>query len=240
MTWLDKIIDAFRKVKLADAAPAPETKPGVEIDALAAAGQRAADAMLRLWQRDIFDPPIGSKHPRAAECLAEIERIIKRNGWAFATPYRGNGPPQWCGFTAGDAWATAGLDPSWLPSFFASTYRLMLWATYQRFDRKSKANPAPASGDRRLYVDLTKPLKIVPRAGDIVIVGDGDPKVGDHVTVCIDYDSAARSFDTISGNGGGVGPHGDRREGVSRRTYTIGAAGYRPMWLVRPAASDLV
>jgi hypothetical protein len=202
------------------------------------AGRKAAAEMERLWRMDIFDPPIGSHHPRARECLAVIEGIIVRNGWAWATPYRGNSPPQWCGFTAGDAWAEAGLDPTWLPAYFASTYRLKLWATYERFDRKSKDNPRPQGADLRLYVDLTKPLTIEPRAGDIVIVGDGNPSVGDHVTVCMGYANGV--FDTVAGNAGGVGPNGDRREGISRREYRVGSSGYRPMWMVRPAASDIV
>ena len=211
-------------------------------DKLEEAGKRVAAEAERMWKLDIFDPPIGSTHPRASECLGVIAGIIRRNGWDWALPYRGNGPPQWCGMFAGDCWREAGLDPSWLATYFASTYRLTLWSTYQKFDQKSKPNPKPAAGaPRRLQADLTArgwDEYVEPRAGDIIIVGDGDPRVGDHVTVCMSYWKGV--FDTISGNGGGVGPKGDKREGISRRSYAIGQTGYKPLWLIRPSVSDLL
>lgn len=210
---------------------------------LEAAGLEAAANMVRLWDQDIFDPKIGSTEPRAPYCLKQIEQIIKANGWSWALPYRGDGPPQWCGMTAGYAWYLAGLDPSWLQAYFASTIRLQCWATYQRWDRKAKANPKPEKPDR-VYFDLrhfqAMPMTLKPRAGDIVIVGDGDPSFGDHVTVCIGWDESTRTFDTISGNGGGAGPNGDRRQGVSRQNYRIGQGGYAPMFLIRPGESDLI
>lgn len=203
------------------------------------AGQEAAAVAIRMWELDIFDPPRGSTHPRARMCLDAIEGIIARNGWAWALPYKGDGPPQWCGMFAGDCWRAAGLDKDWLPAYFASTYRLMMWATYQKFDRKSKPNPRPEAGER-VYMNLQRSWReaVVPRAGDVVIVGDGDPKVGDHVTICIGYKDGV--FDTISGNGGGLGPNGDKREGVSRRDYTVDGKGYRAQWLIRPAEVDLI
>lgn len=216
----------------------PTCRQELPVDKLEEAGKRAAAEMERLWNLDVVDFPVGSPHPHAADSLAVIEQIIRTNGWGFALPYRGNGPPQWCGMAAGAAWAAAGLDPSWLATYFASTYRLALWAKYERFDIKGKQNPAPPIGwARRLYVDLTKPFTAAPRAGDIVIVGDGNPAVGDHVTICMSYGYGA--FDTISGNGGGRGPRGNYREGISRRIYTIGSSGYRPLWLIRPSLTDL-
>lgn len=220
----------------------PTCHQELPVDKLEEAGKRAAAEMERLWKLDIIDPPIGSKHPRAPECLAVIEKIIKINGWDWALPYRGNGPPQWCGMTAGAAWASAGLDPSWLPTYFASTYRLALWAKYERFDAKGKQNPHPSVAwpKRRYYVNVAYnvPNTVTPRTGDILIVGDGNPQVGDHVTIVMAYDDGC--FDTISGNGGGFGPHGDVREGISRRSYRIGSSGYRPLWLIRPSVTDLL
>jgi hypothetical protein len=211
-------------------------------DALVHAGVLAAAAAERAWKLDIFDPPKGSKHSRAPECLGVINGIIRRAGWGFATPYRGNGQPQWCGMFAADCWRDAGIDPTWFATYWASTYRLLLWARYKRFSATAKANPAPADpSDRRLAVNLEAGLvDVTPRPGDIVIVGDGEPDEGDHITVAMGFDSRTFAIDTISGNGGGVGPRGDRREGISRRTYTIGSSGYRPMWLIRPAFGDLV
>jgi len=222
-------------------------------DKLEEAGRKASAYMEELWKMDIFDPPKGSSHARAKFCLDAISDIIAYNGWSWALPYRWDGDKdlQWCGMTAGRAWGEAGLDTTWLRDYFASTWRLHAWATYQRWQAKAKANPAPQGvtspiawreGARRLLVDIRRgvPEDVEPRLGDIVIVGDGDPRVGDHVTVNMGYDAAEKTFDTISGNGGGVGPRGNKREGVSRRDYTIGAPGYRPLWLVRPALSDLL
>jgi hypothetical protein len=216
----------------------------VNLDALELAGLSAVAEAERLWALDIIDPPIGSTHPRAAESLAVINAIIKTNGWAGNVKYLGNGPPQWCGMFAGACWAKAGLDPAWLASYWASTYRIGLWARYKRFSPASKPNPIPMTGvPRRLIarLDRGKPLSFVPRAGDIVIVGDGEPDDGDHVTLNVRYDSVRRVFETLSGNGGGGGPRGNKREGISRRDYGIDAGtGYRAMWLVRPAPSDLI
>jgi hypothetical protein len=209
-------------------------------DKLEEAGNKAADALEALWNLDVFDPPIGSSHPRARFCLNIIETIIRNNNWDWALPYRGDGPPQWCGMTAGAVWFEAGLDQSWLATYFASTYRLKLWATYQRFDTRGKQNPPPTGRDRRLYVDLRSRFVVEPRRGDIVIVGDGNPETGDHVTVNMGYDPVTKTFDTISGNGGGLGPRGDARQGISRKKYRVGRTGYAPMYLIRPAVTDLL
>lgn len=219
---------------------------GAEVDKLEEAGRKAAAFMEELWKQDIFDPPKGSSHPRAKFCLDTINDIIAYNGWSWVLPYRWDGDKdlQWCGMTAGRAWGEAGLDTSWLVDYFASTWRLHSWATYQRWKAKAKANPAPVLNqlDRRLLVDIRKgvPDSVDPRLGDIVIVGDGDPRVGDHVTVNMGYNATKKTFDTISGNGGGVSPRGTKNNGVSRRDYTIGQSGYKPMWLIRPALSDLL
>lgn len=214
----------------------------VDDDKLTRFGELAAQRMEVLWKLDIFDPKIGSKHSRAKFCLKEIEKIIRANGWSWALPYRGDGFPQWCGMAAGYAYAQAGFDTTWLRDYFASTHRLYCWAKYQNFNQRSKPNPRPPATveDRRLYVDLRKPFTCKPRRGDIVIVGDGNPDVGDHVTVNMGYDPVTKTFDTISGNGGGVGPKGHWRQGVSRRDYKIGAEGYAPMFLIRAASSDLL
>ncbi len=212
------------------------------IDALTHAGELARDAALKLWTLDIFDPPHGDTRPRTPECLAVINEIITANGWGGNVKYTGNGNPQWCGFFVGKCWRDAGLDSSWLASYFASTYRLTLWARYVRFSSTSKANPIPHEPqDRRRMAALTprkEPL-FPPRAGDIVIVGDGEPAEGDHITLCVGYDPSRRIFDTISGNGGGVGPKGDKREGISRREYAIDYGGYRAMFVIRPGFGDL-
>lgn len=212
-------------------------------DALLLAGERAAAAALKLWTLDIYDPPHGDTRPRTPECLAVINEIITACGWGGNVDYRGNGPPAWCIMFAGKCWRDAGIDPSWLSSYWASTYRLQLWASYQRFSSTSKPNPLPADrDDRRRLMSLSpsRALSWLPRLGDVVIVGDGKPAEGDHGTICMGYDDSRRVFDTISGNGGGLGPHGDQREGISRREYAIDHGGYRAMFVIRPAFGDLM
>lgn len=216
-------------------------------DALELAGQRSLAEMLRLWSLDIVDYRRGS-HPRAAECLEVISQIIDFNGWLPAGGYLGgNSSPQWCGMSAGWCWAKAGLDPRWLRVWFASTLRLLAWARYQQWN--AHLNPRPRGGDVRRCVKLAPrmPIAFEPRAGDIVIVGAGtDPRgkpqpEGAHVTICHEYDAAKRVFSTVSGNGGGLGPHGGpAREGVSARDFAIDTGTYKAMWIVRPAFGDLL
>lgn len=208
---------------------------------------------MRDWNRDIFDPPIGSKHPRAAECCAHIDGVIKRNGWGFALPhgrYIGNAPPQWCGMQTGDWWREAGLEPKFLPWGWASTLRLGCFFSYRPWNNYK--NPRPTNGDLRLWGKLEpgKPLPFDPQAGDVVIVGSGVVEYGPdkgkpqpegaHVTIGVGFDATKRAFDTISGNGGGVGPHGDHREGISRATYAIDTGHRKAMWIGRVAFGDLL
>lgn len=214
-------------------------------DALELAGQRARDEMTRLWSLDIIDPPRGSRDPRAPQSLQIINEIIRVSGWTFALPdgmYHGNGSPQWCGMTAGYAWRAAGLDPRMLQVWWASTDRLLAWASYQSFSGHANTKRPAAPADRRLLQGLHSgaALSFVPRAGDVVIVGDGKRASGQHVTVCVEYDAEARRFSTLSGNGGGVGPKGDRREGISARDFSIDEGGYRALWVIRPAFGDLL
>ncbi len=211
-------------------------------DALTRAGELAAAEIERIWKLDIIDPKRGSKDPRAKASLAEINRIIVRSGWGKPGEYKHNGKPQWCGMAAGDAWTTAGLDPAWLRVFWASTDRLVAWGGYKPFNGHANAKMPAVPGDRRVLVKVFpgRPLTIVPRVGDVAIVGDGDRVTGDHVTVSMGYDPARRVFDTISGNGGGVGPDGRSREGVSRKDYSIDTGDRRVMWIVRPAFGDLL
>ena len=215
------------------------------MDALTRAGELAAQRAEFLWKLDIIDPPVGSTDPRAKKSLEVINAIIDRNGWGVNVDYKGNGPPQWCGMFDGYCWSDAGLDPAWLVDYFASTLRLVsCWARYRKFKPTSKPNLPPTdANDRRLLVKLErgKPVKAEIRRGDMLIVGDGDPDEGDHASIVMGWDPVDRKFDTISGNGWGVGPHGDQREGISRRYYRVDVmSGYRAMWIIRPSFGDLL
>lgn len=202
-------------------------------EALALAGQRAVTEATRLWNRDIYDPDPSDRSHAADTQRQRISEIIQAGGWGWAAPYRGP-EPQWCGLFAAACWESAGLDPKWLATYWASTYRLGLWGTYQNFDRKHPNPPPTDKADRRVWA---RAGTVEPRAGDVLIVGDGNPIYGDHITLVVAYHSG--TFDTISGNGGGVGPRGNYREGVSRREYGM-TGGYHAMWILRPAFGDLL
>lgn len=208
-----------------------------------AAGELAAQEAERLWALDVFDPKPTDYSVEADRCREIIGEIIRAAGWGWTLPYRGP-EPQWCGLFAAACWKEAGHDPTLFASLWASTYRLQLYARYERFSAKSPANPPPAPQQpRRLITAVGHGFapRFTPRRGDIVIVGDGDPTTGDHVTICVGWDAEKMIADTISGNGGGVGPRGNRREGISRRNYAVDqSGGYRILFVIRPAPSDIV
>jgi len=209
-------------------------------DALTRAGELAAAEAERLWQLDVYDPPRNDQSARGIANRIIIEDIIRTAGWGWALPYVGP-EPQWCGLMAATCWIRSGLDPKWTATYWASTYRLGLWARYQKFSAKHP-NPPPVNPHERRMMMRFVPGSVpswTPRAGDIVIVGDGEPEAGDHVTLCTAYDAQGRTFETISGNGGGTGPRGNQREGISRRVYSIDTGRYRAMWVIRPAFGDL-
>lgn len=218
------------------------------------AGRAALAEMERLFQLDVIDPAArdlappapGSSpklhlaHERAVHSREVIDEILKACGWGWRTPYAGNHlGPEWCGLAAGKGWAAAGLDPTWLAAFFPSTLRLHYWAHYR--DWNDHGNRPPASGPRRvaIQVDGKLPDGFTPREGDIVIVGDGNPGVGDHITV-FKREVAPGRWLTISGNGGGNGPDGKYREGIVEREFSLSGTGYRVLWIYRPALSDLL
>lgn len=216
-------------------------------DPLVRAGELAVAEAERMFALDVVDPPAGDKRPIAGVWLAVINDVIHRAGWTWIK-YRGNerGAAQWCGHFAAACWRTAGIDPQWLATFWASTLRLSSWVQYRPWNGVT-AGMRPASCARmRIEVDRDMRDEIIfpdgspPRAGDIVIVGDGTPVEGDHITLLISYDSATGVFATISGNGGGLGPDGKRREGIVKTDYRADGRGYRVLWVYRPGQSDLL
>lgn len=229
MRWLDGIINWF-----------------VRRDPLERAGELAAAEAERMWQLDIIDPPKGASSEQAKRSLIVINEILSASGWSWAGPYTGNGPPQWCGLFAATCWRRAGLDSGWLATFWASTLRMAHWFGYRAWNGTSAGQRTAKMPRLALAVrrdmrphEIVMPDGAPPRPGDIVVVGDGTPKEGDHITVLISFDATTGVFRTISGNGGGVGPDGKSREGISRRDYKADQSGYRVLWVYRPGVEDL-
>lgn len=211
-------------------------------DALEVAGRLALQEAARLWQLDIYDPPRSDDSPRADRSRIQIDAMLRACSWDWQVPYKGDGQVEWCGIFAGACWRRAGIDPKWLATYFPSTYRLDTWAHYRTFNAKHP-NPKPPTGPYRLVAELdggSTSLPFEPRAGDILMIGDGIPLPGDHICLVESYDPARKAFTTIEGNGSGLGPDGKRRQGVVRATRHLGGSGYCARRLIRPAPSDLL
>lgn len=208
-------------------------------DKLAAAGRAALAEATRLWAWDIYDPARNDYTERGVKSRLAINEIVHKGGWTWIN-YRGDGDVEWCGLFAATCWRTAGIDPKWLPTYFASTYRLDIWARYRSFDDKHP-NPRPETG-RRLICELGREstsLPWEPRAGDILMIGDGAPVFGDHICLVESYDDERKVFNTLEGNGIGLGPDGKRRQGVVRGVRHLGGSGYCARRLIRPGTGDL-
>lgn len=236
LSWLRKLLDLVDQSRAAP--PVPAADPDAR---LARAGELAIAEADRLWALDVYDPPKTDKSKRADRSRAVIDAILRDAGWGWMTPYLGNGEPQWCGLFAAACWRAAGINPSMLATYWASTYRLRLWARYHEFG--GRPNPAPKEGPRRLIAQLDErstSLPFVPRPGDLLVVGNGGKADGDHITLVVGYDAGRRVFSTLEGNGIGLGPDGKRREGIVRGERRLGGAAYCARWLYRPAPVDLL
>lgn len=209
---------------------------------IAAAGQLAVDEANRLFFLDVYDPPRSDHSIKGEASRKVIESVIASAGWLWEVPYAGDGQVEWCGLFAGACWHAAGLDPKWLATYFASTYRIDTWAQYETFDAKHP-NAKPATGPYRMIANLDQTSKDVPwlpMPGDILMIGDGHPAMGEHIAIVEAYDPTSKVFSTISGNGVGLGVDGKRRQGIVKSTTHVGGGGYCARRLVRPSPADLV
>jgi hypothetical protein len=214
------------------------------VTALARAGELAVAEALRLWKLDIIDPEPSDKSMHATTSRHRINAMLVAAGWTWAVPYPGNrAGVEWCGLFAGACWRVAGLDPKWLATYWASTYRLAQWARYRAFDERHP-NPRPDNPlDQRMvatYDETSTEVKWEPSAGDVLMIGDGQPAMGDHICLVESYDPARRVFSTVEGNGSGLGPDGRRRQGVVRAERRLGGGGYCARMLIRPGFGDLL
>lgn len=211
-------------------------------DDLKQAGLAAIRNAAERWKSDVIDPPANDHSPRANQSRLAIDDIMRASGWTWQIPYKGDGQVEWCGLFAAACWHTAGIDPKWLATYFASTYRLDIWARYQAFDDKH-LNARPLAGPWRMIANLdaiSNALPFEPQAGDILTIGDGTPKEGDHICLVESWDESRKVFSTIEGNGVGIGPDGKRRQGIVRGVRHLGGQGYCARRLIRLAPSDLL
>ncbi len=218
-------------------------------DPVLRAGRAAVAEAERLWKLNIVEPPNGDE--KYAESREQIDEMIRGDeglGWAWRPAYVHDGQFEWCGAFAARCWSVAGLPlkPHRF-TFWSSTYRLDEWARYGSFNGTSSGTK-PAEGGR-MIIELnanSTPAQCVfpdgstPGPGDIVMVGDGTPPYGDHITLAADFDPATGVFSTFEGNAtGGVGPDGKRRQGVIKAERRVGGPGYCVRRVIRVGAADI-
>lgn len=175
------------------------------------------------WDKDIEEPPKGKN-------FTEISKYISGQyglNWTWEKPYVTNGPFQWCGAFVAYCYGIAGLKEEIRKERFASTSRLWNW------HRKSE--------EGRCVFKRGK--GIVPRAelfreGDIVVVGDGSKKYGNHITLV--HSVLESQVMTYEGNGIGLGPDGKSHEGVVKcsRAFDPPSGKRYIMYAYRPLGED--
>lgn len=205
-------------------------------DALEEAGQKALGLALVQWGHDIYDPKMSDTSANAIECKKVIDQMIRFGlGWTWEPPYAGDGDFEWCGAFAAKCWP--GIKPALRRTYFASTYRLDRYGSYR------SVNGEKNEGEGRLMATLdehsTQPF-FVPRAGDILLIGPTGSGYGKHICLVESYSQATRMFSTIEGNGTGLGPNGERQQGVVRAKRSLGGANvWHARRLIRPSVDDL-
>ena len=220
---------------------------------LTIAGLTAIREADRMWRRDIIDPPVGDRtHDDSRKAIDAMIRSADGLGWDWELPYAGDSAFEWCGGFAAWCWAKAGLSLHARKHFWSSTYRLDRWTRYQQANDRVK-NPKPSAGPYRMIIDLDErssfnvrfPDGTTPRAGDVLMIGPVASGYGKHVTLVESFNTNNGTFGTLEGNGFGLGPKGDRRQGVVRSFRPVGLnigqkpTQYHARRLIRPAPSDL-
>lgn len=206
------------------------------MDKLLIEGQKVIAEAVYWWKQDIYDPTRSDASVSATASKKFITGFIKHGlDWTWEPDYAGDGTFEWCGAFAAECWSK--IKPELRKTYFASTYRLDRYASYQSsFGEKN-------AGAGRLYAQLdehSKTLPFAPREGDILLIG---PKgYGQHICLVESFDEKARVFHTIEGNGNGAGPRGERQQGVVKGVRALGAA-HVGDWcarrLIRPSVDDL-
>lgn len=228
------------------------------------AGERAIERAVAAWRRDIIDPPSKSlRDPAFEPDRTEIDSYIRhgvlmggvQNPKSFK--YTKDGDYEWCGAFAAHCWEPF-IYADLRQLYFPSTYRLDCYGRYiagfQTPNAQAVAKKYPRPTDEvgaRKYLKLTHLSSVeevnnfAPRAGDILLVGtSGGPAYGAHVTLVESWDSTARVFNTIEGNGTGLGPDGKRRQGVIKAQRSLGGPSpskvYHALRIIRPGITDMV
>lgn len=163
----------------------------------------ALEVALGAWADHVEEPP-----GRGHEVIDEMIRGEYGLGWPTAdaihwergAAYERNGQFAWCGAFAAWALGHCGLRPEIRYRHMASCSRLHAFA---------------ARTARAVALNRIEP-------GDVVVVGDGKKKQGDHVTLAIEVVDGL--VYTVEGNARGLLPDGKIGEGVVKRTRPLPTA----------------
>lgn len=222
---------------------APQSPPA-PVTPLELAGQKAVAEAAALWKTAIVDPGKQSSEAYSRQMIDSFIRSDKGLGWSWQKPYQQDGDFQWCGAFVAACWAAAGLKlKPHRYTYFSSTHRLDLWGRGDDFESTdsdwTKGRMRILLNPQTKVADVRFPDGTLPRAGDILLVGDGEPVYGDHICLVEKYEAITGIFHTYEGNAYGKNPYGDRVQGVVKCKRIVGDAGYSPRRLIRPALADL-
>lgn len=235
-------------------------------DRVALAGQVAVLELKKVWLENIIDPP-NATDPAFDASRKAIDAMIRTplgSNWTWEEPYRKDGHSEWCGHAlsraysgpslavlAADAAARVTLKQPIRTTYLPSTYRLDRFARYQPINDKTP-NPRPPTGPYRMMTELdgkSRPEQVLfvdgssPRAGDVLLIGNKN--YGQHITLIESWDPATGAFKTIEGNAFGLGPNGQKQQGVVRAVRHVASAAppgesYVARRIIRFAPSDFV
>jgi len=179
---------------------------------------RALDRAIAEWGKDIREPvgvvtshPIVDRYIRGAEGSQAHIREYENRSKVKARQF------QWCGSFASWCWGLS-LDPDIRKYIMRSCSRIRGMYT--------KATPVELRGwgpKRRVAAHVIQP-------GDIMLIGKDE---GTHITLVFAVEGD--TIHTIEGNSTGIGPKGDRFEGVVRHERSRSEA----KWVIRLQMEDL-
>lgn len=250
----DGIVGPLTWAALDDAARKHERREkALYSDRLASAGRKAIERALAMWQSDVYDPRPDDFSMEGTLCKNIIDKLIRSTNalaWTWENIYAGDGDFEWCGAFAAYCWGPE-VKQSIRQTYFSSTLRLDRYASYRSFNGEPNAYTA---GERRLYAALDEnsaPADVAwARPGDILIIGPAQPdpahplgwkSYGQHICLVESFDGDLGVFHTLEGNSNGLGPHGEKQQGVVKGVRKLGGTtGWHARRLIRPSVDDLV
>lgn len=213
-------------------------------------GLRVMQTAKLLWESDVVDLPHITAVAERKRCVDIIDRFIRTPiglNWTHENLY--DGSFKWCGAFAATCWGSVGLNADMRKFFWASCYRLDRWADYRDIENRQNIQPQPS---RRKYLKLDETSVVQDiaefgvQAGDVLLIGKAN-SYGHHICLIESFDSDSRIFHTIEGNGGGIGPRGDKRVGIVRGRRRLGLNKSQDATklsharrIIRPSIDDIV